>query len=109
VSLDRIRRAMRRERFAARVLTERELQRETTPSYVAGRWAAKEAIAKAVSVRLGWRQVEVIPSEDGRLQAHVHCDMVLPGDRVWVSVSHERGQAVAVAIWERATPPGTSS
>lgn len=85
-------------RFAARILTPLELERAITPAYLAGRWAAKEAIAKAVGTHLTWQDVEVIEGDGGR-----PCVRFLshkPEGTVHVSISHDRTIASAVAIWE---------
>ncbi len=85
-------------RFAARILTPLELQRVTTPAYLAGRWAAKEAIAKAVGTHLTWHDVEIVEGERGA--PVVHFINHKPTGKVHVSLSHDKTIASAVAIWE---------
>jgi holo-[acyl-carrier protein] synthase len=99
VETSRIEEAMQNPRFLQRVLTPREQAICNTVHRVAGRWAAKEAVAKAVGLKLSWQDVEVLPDEDGKPVANV---VGLPsGVLLHVTISHEKGIAAAVAILER--------
>lgn len=101
VEVSRIERMMRHPRFAERILTPKECELCRTPARIAGRWAAKEAIAKAVGVHLLWHQVEILPDEAGRPVAKVddpHFNPLL--HRIHLTISHERHLAAAVAILE---------
>ena len=102
VDIERIGNAMKNPRFVERVLTPAEREICTTPQRVAGRWAAKEAVAKAVGLALTWHDVEILPDELGEPQAKVASRHFDPARlRLKVSISHERNNAVAVAILER--------
>lgn len=100
VEVDRIRKAIQSQpRFVERILTRKEQALYTTPQQVAGRWAAKEAIAKAVSVSLTWHDVEILTGDKGEPLASVkglNADV-----KVHVTISHERGHAVAAAVCEQ--------
>lgn len=85
-------------RFPARILTQLERKRAITPAYLAGRWAAKEAIAKAVGTHLTWQDVEIYEGEGGKPM--VRFLKHEPKGVVHVSISHDRTLASAVAIWE---------
>lgn len=85
-------------RFPARILTSTEMRRSITPAYLAGRWAGKEAIAKAVGTHLTWHDVEIVEGEGGA--PVVHFINHKPTGRVHVSISHDKTIASAVAIWE---------
>jgi holo-[acyl-carrier protein] synthase len=102
VEIARIKHAMKNPRFIERILTEAEREICTTPERVAGRWAAKEAIAKAVGLHLTWQQVEILPDELGSPRAMIDSAYF---DRrrlkLHVSITHERTHAMAVAILER--------
>lgn len=99
VEVSRIAEAMQRDGFLERVLTPAERGLGLTPERVAGRWAAKEALAKALGMKLSWQDVEILNAPDGRPVVAVQG---LGDDlRVHVSISHERGLAVATAIVER--------
>jgi holo-[acyl-carrier protein] synthase len=104
VEVARITRAMENPRFAERILTPAERERPLTPLYVAGRWAAKEAVAKAIMASGGpvptWQQVSILNLPGGAPQVHLDTSLNLPAWRWHVSLSHERGLAVAVAVCE---------
>ncbi len=104
VDITRIEQAMENPRFIFRVLTDAEREMCRSPHCVAGRWAAKEAIAKAIGLPLTWQQVEVLPDETGA----PHVTITNPGFdpvrlRIHVSITHERDHAAAVAVLERLT------
>lgn len=99
VEVGRIRTAMGNPRFAERILTdaERNDERVNDPTYVAGRWAAKEAAHKAWPMADHWHDVEVISDPAPRMAIRG-----LPDDlRALVSITHERSHAVAVVIIEK--------
>jgi holo-[acyl-carrier protein] synthase len=116
VEVRRIEEAMENPRFVDRILTADERPAVITPPFLAGRWAAKEAVAKAVTLRLRWHDIEILNDSHGkpyvRFAAPDHHDptmtlapaLVEAGYRVasqiHISISHERGIASAVAIWE---------
>ncbi len=64
------------DRFTARVYTERELQAcAGRIESLAARWAAKEAVAKALGTGIGpvaFREIEVIGGERGRPELVLH-------------------------------------
>ena len=102
VEIARIAEAMKNPRFVEKILTPAEREYCTSPLKVAGRWAAKEAIAKAVGLHLSWQDVEILPDEIGQPRAKVasrHFDPVRL--KLKVSISHEKSNAVAVAVLER--------
>lgn len=103
VEVARIEHALRNPRFLARILTPRELESvgPWTPRRVAGRWAAKEAIAKCLLATPGWHQVEVLPGPEGEPIAHLSPGLLGPGERVHVSISHEGLIAAGFAVLER--------
>lgn len=93
VSIDRIRRAMQSPRFLERFLTPAEREFCHSPETVAGRWAAKEAIQKALPRRVRWQDIEVLRDPRG-------CPVVSrpEGHRIVVSIAHERDFATATAV-----------
>lgn len=105
VELERIAHSMKNDRFIERLLTEREqtlAKTYETPrrvEFVAGRFAAKEAYAKAVGTGiargLSWRQIEILPDDTGR----PHVSAPYPG-RIHISISHSEQYAVAQVIIE---------
>jgi holo-[acyl-carrier-protein] synthase len=102
VEIARIERAMRRPGFLPRILTPMEQEFYLKPHQVAGRWAAKEAVYKALGLPISWQQIEILPDEIGMPRVRIDSAHFDPGRlRVLVSISHERSHAVAVAVLER--------
>jgi holo-[acyl-carrier protein] synthase len=114
VEIDRIERAVERhgERFLARIYTPDELARygRRLPE-LAVRFAAKEAVSKALGVGLnhispegiGWREVEVLSDPRGkpivRLSGRARLLAEEQGLGTWaISLSHSRDQAVALVV-----------
>ncbi|MDI3299528.1 MAG: holo-ACP synthase [Bacillota bacterium] len=116
VEIERVRRALERrgERLLRRIWTpsEQAFGRGTPGWYgsLAGRFAAKEAVLKALGSGLreaSWRDVEVLrepwSAPRVRLSGRVAERASRLGVRRWhLSISHSRGYAVAVAIAEAA-------
>lgn len=104
VEVARIAKAMANPRFAEKILTQEEIQQLETvsPMRLAGRWAAKEAIAKAVSTQLTWHDVVIFNDSAGQPHATILSPQFnIQTHRVHLSISHERGLAAAVAVLER--------
>jgi holo-[acyl-carrier-protein] synthase len=103
-AIPRIAEAQKRfgDRFLRKFLTEREIDYcGGSPERWAGRWAAKEAIGKAMPsgvVRPRMVDVEILPSEDGRPHVRVAPATTLTGREVDVSIAHDGHFAVAVAV-----------
>ena len=77
------------------------------PASLAARFAAKEALAKALGAPAGlsWRDVEVVAEESGRpsfvCSGSVAAALVVAGaDRVHLSLSHDAGLASAFVVLE---------
>jgi len=89
-----------RARFLHRVFTERELA-EAHSSYesLAGRFAVKEAVAKALGCGIsavGWQSIEVQRGPQGEPLLEVAQGL---GIQQWsISITHSRSQAAAVAV-----------
>jgi holo-[acyl-carrier protein] synthase len=96
-----------RGRFLQRVFTERELaEAGSSNASLAGRFAVKEAVAKALGCgigAIGWQSIEVQRGPQGEpLLALYGKALALAqslGLQQWsISISHSRTQAVAVAV-----------
>ncbi|WP_215146074.1 holo-ACP synthase [Exiguobacterium qingdaonense] len=105
IELERMARSMKQPRFLKRLLTDEEYElaqhypAQRQIEFVAGRFAAKEAYAKAVGTGiahgLSWRHIEVLPDETGRPV------MTAPfSGRIHVSISHSQTYAIAQVILE---------
>lgn len=107
VEIERIARVCARQpRFVERILTPAErdycIHRRANPTqHIAGRWCAKEAIAKAVGRPLRWQEVEILPDAHGKPVVHLHgtSAQVVGEGHLMVSITHTRTLAHAVALW----------
>ncbi|WP_027410263.1 holo-ACP synthase [Anoxybacteroides tepidamans] len=109
VELKRIQTLMEQnEKFIHRILTEKEKNIFDSLSsnvrkaeFLAGRFAVKEAYAKAIGTGIGkhlsFQDIEIINDEYGKPVAAV----ALGGCRIHVSISHSRDYAVGQVIVER--------
>jgi holo-[acyl-carrier-protein] synthase len=103
-AIPRIAEAHRRfgDRFLHKFLSDREIAYcGGSPERWAGRWAAKEAIGKAMPtgvIRPSMRDVEILPSDDGRPNVRVAPATTLTGREIDVSIAHDGHFAVAVAV-----------
>ncbi|MFV0633590.1 holo-ACP synthase [Demequina sp.] len=95
----------RSETFLERVFT--PLERELGPHSLAARWAAKEALAKALGAPAGlhWHDAEIGREEGGRPLLTVRGTVAaraaeLGIDRFHLSLSHDAGIASAVVVAE---------
>ena len=108
--IERFRRPLEKEHFIERIFTEKErilLEQSGDPViFAAGRWAAKEAVAKALGTGFsGCEPSEISVERDengapvirllGKAAQRLH-----PGDRIWVSITQEKEYAAAFADWE---------
>lgn len=101
VSVERISRAMQDPRFAERILTSLERERGVTAEYLAGRFAAKEAIKKCLPALSSWHQAEILGSPGQPPEVSVKGAALPTGHKLHISISHEREFSVALAILEK--------
>lgn len=96
--------------FLKRLFTEKEQQyclKQTNPyPRFAGRFAAKEAIAKALGFGFGeqvsWKDIEILPDPEGKPIAHFSEKLSkrFGNPQILVSISHAKSSATAIAIWQ---------
>ena len=99
------------ESFNSRLLTEKEIalanQKGNPASFYAGRWAAKEACAKALGCGIGahcnFTDIEILNDASGKPQITLSGTgkstlEKLGGKKLLLSISHERRYAVATVI-----------
>ena len=74
--------------------------RSRSAQHFAARFAAKEAVAKALGRSLSWREVEVVRDAAGRpgVTLRGRALALAAGRRVVVSLSHSQAYAVACAL-----------
>lgn len=108
IELDRIRKNLHKNgRFIRRVLTEKEreffqtLQNEQRRvEYAAGRFAAKEAFAKALGTGIGklsFQHIEVLADENGAPTIRA---AGYEGYHIFISITHSREYAAAQVVIE---------
>jgi len=93
--------------FLDRVFTKEELENAKTRGslyqHLAGRFAAKEAVFKALGDKdLNWKDVQILNDKDGR----PYCTISSPTGKkvdVHMSISHVKNYAVASAIITKKT------
>ena len=112
-SIERMRRALERhgDRFFSRICSESEradLDGRDMATALAGRFAVKEAFAKALDGArgVGWHEVQVRRAPSGRphleLTGNASAMVEKFGADAWhVSITHDAGVAVAVVILEK--------
>ncbi|NTU57351.1 MAG: holo-ACP synthase [Chlorobiaceae bacterium] len=94
--------------FMRKILTEAEidqcLSKPDPVASLAGRFAAKEAVSKAlgsgIARSLSWRSIEVLNDDAGKPVVSLHCPD--PPRRISISISHDRHSAIAMALVEPA-------
>ncbi len=100
-----------RERFLARVLTEKERARakqfKHPLQHIAGRWAAKESILKMIGVgwrgQIAWTDMEILPDKLGAPIVTLSGETARRADqlgikRIMLSITHTENFASASAI-----------
>ncbi|MGL4403522.1 MAG: holo-ACP synthase [Fusobacteriaceae bacterium] len=107
IEIERIKQALSRPGFRERVFTEKEIEEivnkgDKTESY-AGKFAAKEAVAKAFGTGVrgfDLRDVEILGDELGKPLVHLGGDLAekYAKHKIELSISHCKEYAAAVAI-----------
>jgi holo-[acyl-carrier protein] synthase len=109
IEVHRLRSAIERhgERFLRRIFTDREREqlKGNLPS-LAGRFAAKEAVAKALSTGIGqvsWLEIEILrgPAREPLLNLHGNAQRLADGLGIqqWsISLSHTHEHAIAMVV-----------
>ncbi len=105
LEIGRLERALERHpRLADRVFTEGELSyaaaRARPGRHLAARFAAKEAVVKALGLSggFGLRDIEVVAGEPPTVSLSGRAAEAAAGDRIEVSLTHSRDFAAAVAM-----------
>jgi holo-[acyl-carrier protein] synthase len=109
LEIERLERALQRHpRLAERVFTEAEREYATARArparHLAARFAAKEAVVKALGLRggFGLREIEVVAGEPPIVRLAGRAAAAAAGGRIELSLTHSREFAAAVAIVETA-------
>jgi holo-[acyl-carrier protein] synthase len=108
IEIDRIKRAVSRwqDSFLNRIYTQAELDNHKNISSLAARFAAKEAVMKALGTGtrgVGWTDIEIITNSHGRPRVRLYGRALKKSveiglSRFDVSLSHSKNYAVAFVI-----------
>ncbi len=110
VEIERIRDSLKefKEKFLERICTEKEraycLQHKDPAPQLAARFAAKEAIAKALGTGIGktlsWQDIEIQSTKEGKPEAALSPQAAKAFDhpQILLSMSHCKEYATAVAV-----------
>jgi holo-[acyl-carrier protein] synthase len=94
----------RNPRFAERIYTRRELKyclaHQNCFPHLAARFAAKEAVAKALGRSFSWQDVEIDNEDSGRpgVLLYGEARKCAENKKVMLSISHSHDYATAVAL-----------
>lgn len=115
IECERIQRMLDRhgDHFVRRVFTEQEIRycsdRKSSDQHFAGRWAAKEAILKALGTGwiagIAWTDVEILNEPGGRPMVRLHGGALKTAEEkgiteILISISHCKSHATAFAVAE---------
>ncbi len=97
------------QRFLDRIFTKEEqdycLSFKDSSARLAGRFAAKEAVSKALGTgfrdEVTWKGISVLPGSDGKpdLQLSDNIKSRFGNPKILLSISHCKEYAAAVALW----------
>jgi holo-[acyl-carrier protein] synthase len=115
IEIERVARAIERHgaRFYSRFFTEREVaDSRRQAAALAARFAAKEAVAKALGTGIGvvcWTEIEIIRGDQRQPELHLHGAAARLASELglseWaISLSHTHQHAVAFAVAATAAP-----
>ncbi|MEX1376475.1 MAG: holo-ACP synthase [Eubacteriales bacterium] len=112
VEVRRIKKLMENEHAVERILTQGEKEifdkKPKSHEFLAGRFAAKEAVAKAFGVGISkcpLNEVEILPDEMGAPYVNLYGNAKALQDKmqvekIFISISHEKEYAVATVVLE---------
>jgi holo-[acyl-carrier protein] synthase len=103
IEIERVERALERQpRLAERLFTERELayaaDRARPGRHLAARFAAKEAVIKALGRPVPLREIEVVGGKPPTLELHGRAAEVAGDREIAISLTHASEVAGAVAV-----------
>lgn len=113
IEIDRIEKSVEQygNRFLQRLFTEKEIayckRHAHQARHLAGRFAAKESVAKAlgcgIGEKLSWKDIEILNGPSGKPEVFLAADIAqLFGAPVFfLSITHCKAYASAVAVWTK--------
>lgn len=118
IETERIRLVSQKPSFLEKVFTceERELflKSRNSVQMIAGRFAAKEAVSKALGTgigKIGWHDIEVLQDSYGKPYVKLHGRATelfksISGEKIFLSITHVRSLAAAQAVVEKSEQEG---
>jgi holo-[acyl-carrier protein] synthase len=114
IEIKRIKRAVKNDNFIRKIFTKEEInlikqkKGEILYRYVAGRFAAKEAVSKVLGTGIGyvrWKDIQILSDESGKPTVRLGGKALELAEsrgftRLLVSISHCRDYAVAFSMAE---------
>lgn len=110
IEIERIAKACHSEAFLHYVYTEKERERfASSPASLAGNFAVKESVAKSLGTGFrgfGPADIEVLRDSAGRPYIRLYKEAAAKSEELgiknwWISISHSKNNAVAMAIAEK--------
>ncbi len=105
IEIKRIEKACLNEEFIKKIYTENEIKeyirRNKNISFLAGRFAAKEAVSKALGTgmrNISFKDIEILLDSYGKPYVNLKKDM--GNIKIHISISHSKDNAVAFCIIE---------
>lgn len=110
IAVERIAKSIRRfgNTFLERIFTPKEIEYcqkfSDSERHFAGRFAAKEAVSKALGCGIGksleWLDMEILPTEKGSpsLTLSINAQNVFDNPTILISISHCQSHATAMAV-----------
>ena len=103
IEIERVERALeRRPRLVERIFTPAEIaysnERARPGRHLAARFAAKEAVIKALGQSVPAKEIEVKPGKPPTIQLHGTAAEIAGDAEISISLTHSRDAAAAVAI-----------
>lgn len=112
VEVDRLKKAIQRQgqKFLDRIYTEAEqtycLRYQESARHFAGRFAAKEAIVKALGTGfregITWQDIEIVNDSQGKpiVRLSESVNKIFNDPEILLSISHCHAYAMATALWQ---------
>ena len=117
IEIERVRRAIQNnKKFLSKLFTEREIDyfisRNMNSEVIAGNFAAKEAVSKALGTGIrgfSFKDIEILRNELGKPEVILHSGANLIGNklvgnnnslRIHLSISHNNSNAIAYSVLE---------
>ncbi len=105
IEIERIAKAIEKKGFIERIFTRNERPAAANVTHYAGRFAAKEAVVKALGTGfrgITWQDIEVLNDSLGKPYVTLSPEISKRFDnpQLLLTISHNKSSALAVCIWQ---------